>query len=353
MLYRRGKVWWCDIYIPIPNSRRKRRHRQSLDTTTRFQALHRLRELTAQLEAEAGKLNVNVRTFSQNYFEWARTHKPASVASEEMRLRRIVNWLDEQRVYTICEITPHHIERLRVYLLEENLAPDGYAPRYRTRTTVNRYLQALRGMIYKAIDWGAYDGENPLRKVKFFREGGQVKPLSEAEITRVLEVAKEMSEDPHARSTLQRSIYDILLLVLNTGLRRTEVMTLKWSDIKNDELYIKGKGDKGRVVPLNAEARAIIKRQPRRMSPYIFDVPNRASCSVLRRTTETIGRRAGVPFRLHLLRHAFATRLLASGVDVVTISALLGHSKIMTSLLYSHTDKARKRKAVNGITVTK
>jgi site-specific recombinase XerD len=54
-------------------------------------------------------------------------------------------------------------------------------------------------------------------------------------------------------------------------------------------------------------------------------------------------------FHLHLLRHAFASKLLASGVDVVTISDILGHGASMTTLLYSHSSPAQKRKAVDTL----
>jgi site-specific recombinase XerD len=54
----------------------------------------------------------------------------------------------------------------------------------------------------------------------------------------------------------------------------------------------------------------------------------------------------GIYFHFHLLRHYFTTFLLEKGVDFVTIGSLLGHSKITTSLIYSHTDRERKRRAL-------
>jgi integrase len=66
----------------------------------------------------------------------------------------------------------------------------------------------------------------------------------------------------------------------------------------------------------------------------------------LRRTIGQIRKATGIDFHFHLLRHFFTTALLEKGVDFVTIGSLLGHSKITTSLIYSHTDRERKKRAL-------
>lgn len=118
--------------------------------------------------------------------------------------------------------------------------------------------------------------------------------------------------------------------------------------MKGDEIKVHGKGDRARIVPLNQAATAIIGRQPRK-TEFIFDIPNRTQPDPLRRTVLQVQKLTGIPFHFHLLRHFFATSLLERGVDIVTISAILGHSKMMTSLLYSHTDKEKKKAAVGKI----
>jgi integrase len=108
---------------------------------------------------------------------------------------------------------------------------------------------------------------------------------------------------------------------------------------------VKGKGNRTRTVPLNTAARAIVERQQRK-SPYVFPIENREQQDLFRRTVLQVRKKTGIPFHFHLCRHYFATTLLERGVDIVTISSILGHSKMMTSLLYSHTDKEKKAKAV-------
>jgi integrase len=129
-------------------------------------------------------------------------------------------------------------------------------------------------------------------------------------------------------------------------MRKSEILELKWKDIKEDEIEITGKGSRRRVIPLNSSARGIIKRQPKK-DEYVFDLSNRYQADLFRRTIGQIRKRTGIDFHFHLLRHYFTTRLIEKGIDFVTVGELLGHSKITTSLIYSHTDKERKKKAVS------
>jgi len=107
-----------------------------------------------------------------------------------------------------------------------------------------------------------------------------------------------------------------------------------------------GKGERKRTVPLNKVALEIINRQASR-EKFVFDIPNRHQNGVIHKTVVRAGRISGVKWTFHLLRHRFATSLIENGVDLITVSALLGHSKLTTSLIYSHTDETRKRKAVD------
>lgn len=133
---------------------------------------------------------------------------------------------------------------------------------------------------------------------------------------------------------------------MNTGIRKSEILDLKWKDIKGDEVEIIGKGSKRRVVPLNSIAQEIIERQPKK-NEHVFDLSNRHQPDLFRRTIGQIRKRTGIDFHFHLLRHCFTTKLIENGIDFVTVGELLGHSKISTSLIYSHTNKERKRKAVD------
>jgi len=202
-------------------------------------------------------------------------------------------------------------------------------------------------MLNKASDWGMFSGANPVSKVRFYKEGEKVRPLTEAEVSRVLDTARSISAAKDA-SPMGREFYPLAVFILNTGLRRSEALGLRWSEVRDDAVRVRGKGGRVREVPLNADALAVL-RDRRRDGSFVFDVPNRDRAGVLRRMTETVTRRTKVPFHIHLLRHVFASRLLAAGVDIVTVGDLLGHSAIMTSMLYTHSSSEQKRKAVNRL----
>ena len=97
-------------------------------------------------------------------------------------------------------------------------------------------------------------------------------------------------------------------------------------------------------MPLNKTAQGILDRQVKR-GEYVIDIPNRDRKDLFRRTIAQIVKKTGIDFAFQYLRHFFTTALLQKGVNLLTIGSLLGHSKIKTSLIYSHTDweKSGKR----------
>ena len=235
-----GKIYWLDIRI------KGKRIRRSLETENRNIALSRYAPLREKLlEKHLGE-KVRFSDFCNQYLDWAWSSKPKIALKEKQRLKRIQDFF--QAIWgtsPICleDITPYHIEQLKADLQAKGLK----------KSTINGWLQILRGMFYRAIDWEVYTKPNPLKKVRFFKPQRAVQGLSKEEIAKVLEAAKAISETP--LSPIQVCFYDIVILALNTGLRRSELLNLKWKDIKNDSLQIKGKGDKFRDVPLNSTAK--------------------------------------------------------------------------------------------------
>lgn len=339
-LIKRGANYWLDIRV------RGKRVRRSLGTGEYYLALDRARDITAELR-QPRPAGTDIAEFFDKYRAWALETKPASYRNEDRQLAWIAANLAAQGLVTLEEVTPYHIEQMRAAVRSHDRRTKADSPQKgkgASRATANRYCAVLRAVFTKAIDWGVFKGTNPVSKVKFYREGAKVRPLSEAEVGKVIEAAREISADKHT-SPMGRAFYDLCRLVLNTGLRRSEALNLRWSDIIDDELRIKGKGGKVRFIPLNDEARAVLESRPR-LTAFVFNIPNRNAAGVLRRVTETVRRKTGVDFHLHLLRHAFASRLMAAGTDIVTVGDLLGHSASMTTMLYAHSSKTLKKAAI-------
>jgi site-specific recombinase XerD len=141
----------------------------------------------------------------------------------------------------------------------------------------------------------------------------------------------------------------VIMLAYGTGLRRGELVSLKWEDVLFDEYKIhvrSGKGKKDRLVmlPYSIVAALLSYRELYKSSYYVFEGQYRGEpysagsvANVMRRAVQAAGleKKATV----HTLRHAFATHLLEAGTDLRFIQALLGHSNIKTTTIYTHLTK--------------
>ena len=135
-------------------------------------------------------------------------------------------------------------------------------------------------------------------------------------------------------------------LVYSAGLRSAEAVGLELADVDFDreQLHVRGKGGKERIVPLGEEAGHLVARYLHEARPKLARGAENAvflSARGRRLDTSTLRRVFAHP---HRLRHAFATHLLEGGADLRTIQELLGHSSLSTTQLYSHVDGRRLRR---------
>ena len=195
-------------------------------------------------------------------------------------------------------------------------------------------------MFNLAIDWELYLGSNPVRKVKFFQEinlGFRI--LSEEEERKLLANAT-----PY--------IQDMIVFDLNTGLRIGEILSLHWEnvDLENRLLSIFAhKTHKTRTVPINSEACRVLEAWAMgRKNEFVFYNHETGKPFVDLDTSLALAcRKAGIEgVTWHKLRHTFASRLINRGVDIVTVQQLLGHSTVVTTMRYTHTNLDSKQNAV-------
>ncbi|MEW6179156.1 MAG: tyrosine-type recombinase/integrase [Chloroflexota bacterium] len=152
----------------------------------------------------------------------------------------------------------------------------------------------------------------------------------------------------------------ILNLMARAGLRVGEVVRLRLGDVemngRSGWLTVRGgKGNKTRRVPLNGEVRQALKawldERPKVTEDWLFlsRTGNPLSARDVQRMVAEYARVAGVEATPHTLRHTFATRAIEKGVDVATLAAILGHSRIETTGRYLHPTAERIQDAVEGI----
>ncbi len=151
----------------------------------------------------------------------------------------------------------------------------------------------------------------------------------------------------------------MIMLLLTAGLRRSELLNLRTSDLTADlsRVRIVGKGGKERVVPLPQQTQQILRRYldgRESTSDLLFPntVGTRMGNATFYRIFKRVLKRAGLNgegITAHSLRHAYATMLLHSAVDVKTVQELLGHANLSTTSRYLHSDGAAKQAAAEAL----
>ncbi len=189
---------------------------------------------------------------------------------------------------------------------------------------------------------------------------GLPKVLSEQEVDRLFETAEEAlaASAPGKKRLATLRFYVLLELLYATGMRVSELVSLLRGSVMRDAhfLTIKGKGGRERIVPLNDRARDALVAYLAELAPGKFLFPARGadghlSRQVFARELKALGVRAGIAgSRLspHVLRHAFASHLLAGGADLRVVQTLLGHADISTTQIYTHVLDERLRQLVEG-----
>tara|TARA_A100001015_G_scaffold320486_1_gene447027 strand:+ start:1001 stop:1915 length:915 start_codon:yes stop_codon:yes gene_type:complete len=183
--------------------------------------------------------------------------------------------------------------------------------------------------------------------------------LSIEQVELLINSAKNTDVSP-IKNTRNVALIEILYA---TGMRVTELVSLPLESVTGspEVILVKGKGRKERMVPLSKSARTAIKQWlelrnkmivSNKSKPYLF--PSKSKSGFLNReqffnTLKRIAKHAGLDYERispHVLRHAFATHLLANGADMRIIQSLLGHSDISSTQIYTHVLIDQKRSLV-------
>jgi len=153
-------------------------------------------------------------------------------------------------------------------------------------------------------------------------------------------------------------LYVMLEMLYATGMRVSELISLPRAAVMRDAQYltITGKGGRERIVPLNDKARTALALYVKDMEQEHFLFPARGkhgfvTRQVFARDLKGLAGRAGIAaFKIspHVLRHAFASHLLAGGADLRVVQMLLGHADISTTQIYTHVLDERLRQLVEG-----
>lgn len=208
--------------------------------------------------------------------------------------------------------------------------------------TINRELACLKTIFNIAILWGKIDF-SPAKQIRRFPVNNiREKILGDEEMRRLVEVAEPR-------------IKPILILALSTGMRQNEILSLKWQNIHFEGNYIfieYSKSGKTRQVPMNDLIIETLKNIPR-VSEFVFyntkknkNVSPYAVRDAFLRACEKAKIKG---LRFHDLRHCAASAMVRKGIDLVTVSKILGHSSIIMTMRYAHPTPENMKLAINTL----
>jgi integrase/recombinase XerD len=257
-------------------------------------------------------------------------------------LARYLDYLEEKQIATLEGITPTVVLRFLSHLKDA-----GLSARSRART-----LAALR-TFHKFLIREKIASDNPTDQV--------VSPKSLTALPHTLSPfdVENLLAGPQGESPLAWRDRAMLEVLYATGLRVSELVSLKLSDLQMDVGYLTafGKRSKQRIVPLGMAAIDALREylhygrpglDKQRESQYLF--LNRSGVGLTRQGFWKIIKRraleAGITQSItpHMMRHSFATHLLENGADLRSVQAMLGHADISTTQIYTHVTRERLKK---------
>jgi integrase/recombinase XerD len=222
--------------------------------------------------------------------------------------------------------------------------------------TAARRLSAVR-QFHKFLCADAIRGDDPTRIVASPKARRPLpKILSIEEVDQLLSRAEREAAADETLAGLR--LYVLLELLYATGMRVSELVSLKRGAVMRDAAFLTvlGKGNKERVVPLNDRAKDAVRTWTKHVdkSPFLFPARGAEgylSRQVFARDLKALAGRAGIASARvapHVLRHAFASHLLAGGADLRVVQMLLGHADISTTQIYTHVLDEKLRTLVEG-----
>jgi integrase len=339
-VFLRGKIYWFHFQF------QGRRIQESSGFRNRTAAMRaESKRKIDLLERRAGftkpKPIPKFDDFSKQFLEWSKQqHRPKTHELHELNCKTLKRFF---RGKYLDEITSEMVENFKSARKHERI--QWAKNRFVTGATVNRSLTTLKLLFNQAQRCG-YAVKNPAVGVAMYRE-----PLDSMRVINFKEQAAYLAET-------SQPLHDIAKIILDTGMRPEEVFRMRAEnlDFKQRTIinpYGKTKAAR-RSIPMTDDILGILGRRVKEAmkitSPYVF--PSRHDdqkpIGSVKKAHSAAVKRSNIErhFRLYDLRHTFATRAVASGADLPTLSSLLGHASILMTMRYVHPAAEQKRVAI-------
>lgn len=323
-------------------------------------------EPLAVTQGRKGAALPSLREFvDQHYMPWFKAHHRGHKKTQHTLDNNFTNIMAQR----IDAITTRDLEQIRTAWLQAGNAA----------STVNRKMGSISGVFSRAVEW-EFISEHPLAKLKALKvdSKGQVRYLTSEESKRLREALDARQDEARAereRANKWRAdrkkeqmpdfqslpftdhLKPMVIVSLNTGVRRGELFDLKWPSVNFTTKTITIIGDttktiETRHIPMNQESLATLKAWKEQSSEVGYVFPGQGGeriDDVKSAWLRLLERAQIIGFRWHDMRHDFASRLVMAGVPLNTVRDFLGHSDIKMTLRYAHLAPGTKAAAVELI----
>lgn len=370
-IYRRGKIYWI-TYQGLDGKQIFESSRSTLKADAEYLLACRRKEVvegTLLTVSGSKRYNTTFAELAKRYLEFCAPQR--DFKSKEGRVKQLVE------EFGAVKLAAFNLAIVEAYQGKKLAEPrparkEGGEQREPMKpASVNRLLATLKNMFTKAEQWGLAPEQTlkAVRRVKLSKENsGRLRFLTGGESRCLIKACG-------------KNLRGIVIFALNTGCRREEILGLKWEnvDLKHGFVHIQQtKNGESRDIPINAELRKTLRGLIRRLdSPFVFLKPepekllqeitakpkSEAAQGENKRKSEsetryhdirtaftTACRKAGITdFRFHDLRHTFASHLVMAGVDLTTVSRLMGHKTLAMTLRYAHLAPDHLHRAVDTL----
>ena len=313
-IFKKGDNWYIDYYLKGHRKRKKIGPSKKLALQVEKDVLIKIAKGEYLGIYDDKKIYFN--KYALQYSDYSKANKAWSTYNRRDRfsINSLTSFFKGKYLF---ELTPLMIEKYKANRLEE-VSP----------ATVNRELECLKHMFTKAIDWGLVK-TNPVKGIKFLKEPpGRLRYLKSEEVVALLNACAN-----HTRP--------IVVTALNTGMRKSEILNLKWVDVDlgNRKItVINSKNNESRVIPINQTLhKELSNLSSGTTGAYVF--PNRDGLpfgDITKSFSSALKQAKIDDFRFHDLRHTFGSHMVMQGVDLRTVQQVLGHKDIKMTMRYSH-----------------
>jgi integrase len=275
---------------------------------------------------EARKNNKKIILFNDFVaYQITKYEKPQSASMTKTLLSNFKKCFGD-KVY-IHEIGKEHFQKYIDFLKKKNIK------------SIKRYVVVLKTILNSAINYNIIDNINFSRQFKLKENSTTKEFLTENELILLANTETEHKE-----------IKNAFIFACFTGLRFSDLINLKFSDIKDDCICImQQKTEDNVIIPLNKSAKNIIELQKNMHKKFVFKLDYNSWIKNIKK----IILKAGINKKItgHCARHTFATLLISNDVDIYTTSKLLGHKKVSTTQIYANLIDKKKVEGINKLPV--